>query len=109
MRPVSVVINWSENEGLDKLSGVTMPYHEAEARFRKVAMSNKEGSGYDKTSVVVRFDNGDTANLRMSLGAADHLGVRHYIESFQTWLASNPDAATLFPKKTIDFYKSVTF
>lgn len=70
-RPVSVLVHWSESGQWEE--GQTLPYADFEAQALAVALGYV-GGGYQKTSVTVTFDDGDTYQARLDLAASDTHG-----------------------------------
>ncbi|WP_368177981.1 DUF3560 domain-containing protein [Aeromonas sp. R7-1] len=70
-RPVSVLVHWSESGAWESESSI--PYAEFEAKAFTVALGYV-GGGYQKTSVTVTFDDGDTYQARLDLAASDTHG-----------------------------------
>ncbi len=82
-RPVSVLVHWSESGAWEQ--GQTVPYTEFEAKAAAVAIPYA-GGGYQKTSITVTFDDGETYECRVDLSSTGDLSftdhclamLRHY-------------------------------
>jgi len=70
-RPVSVLVHWSESGAWGKEELCTFADFEARAQ---VAALGYVGGGYQKTSVTVNFDDGDSYQARLDLAASDTHG-----------------------------------
>lgn len=70
-RPVSVLVHWSESGAWGKEELCT--FADFEARAQVVALGYV-GGGYQKTSVTVNFDDGDSYQARLDLAASDTHG-----------------------------------
>ena len=70
-RPVSVLVHWSESGAWGKEELCTFADFEARAQ---VAALGYVGGGYQKTSVTVNFDDGDSYQARLDLAASDAHG-----------------------------------
>ncbi|MGY3855423.1 DUF3560 domain-containing protein [Aeromonas aquatilis] len=70
-RPVSVLVHWSESGAWGEEELCTFSDFEARAQ---VAALGYVGGGYQKTSVTVNFDDGDSYQARLDLAASDTHG-----------------------------------
>ncbi|QFS87575.1 MULTISPECIES: LPD25 domain-containing protein [unclassified Marinobacter] len=66
MKPVSVLVHWSESRRF-MTDNTVMPFEKFEQTARMAANDNPPGSGYDKTKITVNFDNGEEYACRLDL------------------------------------------
>lgn len=80
MKPVSVTVQWSESDSFAFFLRRPLDFTEFELRARSAAHKKGSGRGYDKTSVLVLFDDGTQYECRLDLAEDDCHGFRHHIE-----------------------------
>jgi len=87
MKPTIVHVKWSE--AAEFKTDEILQFAIFEATAMKAAMSHLGGS-YLKTAVIVHFDNGDTYEGRLDLGASEELekgfedGIRKRIDFYES-------------------------
>lgn len=84
-KPVAVKVEWSENDVLHNYEGRSLSFEDFEAIARSEARK-RVGGGYDKTSVVVMFDDDSKCQFRIDIAENDTHGVRHHVEGYLRFL-----------------------
>ena len=105
LKPVAVLINWSESKRFN--DGQQFDFEIFEAIALKAALDNPLG-GYDKTNITVTFDNGHAHQCRIDLGCGgnecgftDHcLQILEYAKSLLRsdpthWYLHDPESKNL--------------
>lgn len=77
MKPITVLVHWSESP--EFRDGESLPFRDFERRAAKAAADKGRGGGYDKTKITVTFDNGDTYECRLDLAEDDDTGFEQHI------------------------------
>jgi len=83
IKPVSVLVLWSENPHFEDNEAMSFEDFETTAKLLSKCIGH---GGYDKTKITLALSNGDTVTFRVDLGddtcAADV--VRHYQDYLKT-------------------------
>lgn len=99
-RPCSACVLWSESGAFAEHE--IMPFEQFERRALAAAL-DYTGGGYQKTKIVITYENGDQHETRLDLAAGDCLGYTDYMEKRRQWLEQSPEqAAPYFPNGAAD-------
>jgi hypothetical protein len=97
MKPVSVTVIWSESYFFPD-EGRVYAFEKFESRAKRAAYNVEKG--YDKTKIIVTFDDGDTYLCRLDLARDEDQNFQHYVEGFLNSPMSDdfPEQAQFFER-----------